>query len=205
MRYLPYCAVIALTSLSSGIAAAEDTLKGTYSFVGTQVCLSSPAGFKRDINGNFTIPVGETNVSQTTTEGEIVYNGDGTGKATQTFVTTVPPPNPYGAAISAGTISYSFTYAPESDRSYRMMLKPDSFQGRLDAGPNAGQQFSIDVGSRVLRVSDDRRHITFGIAKPYVEKITFSGSPEFPVPRICTAIGTQALADKSIATIGQSK
>lgn len=205
MRHLLFCAVIALTSLSSGVGAAEDTLKGTYSFVGSQVCLSSPAGFKRDINGNFTIPIGDTNVSLTTSEGEIVYNGDGTGKVTQTFVTTVPPPNPYGAAISAGTVSYSFTYTHESDRSYRMTLKPDSFQGRLDAGPNAGQQFSIDVGSRVLRVSDDRRQITFGIAKPYVEKITFSGSPEFPVPRICSSIGTQALADKSTATVGQSR
>ncbi|WP_139024750.1 hypothetical protein, partial [Bradyrhizobium sp. STM 3843] len=106
MRVALVCSAIVVVSTVTG-AAAADNLKGTYYLVGTQVCLVAPAGFKQDNNGNFTIPIGDTNLSQLTTEGRVIYRGDGTGEAQQNFVTIVPPPNPYGAAVSAGTISYS--------------------------------------------------------------------------------------------------
>lgn len=204
MRVAPFWSTIAIASIVSGAVAAADNLKGTYSLVGAQVCLVAPAGFKQDSKGNFTIPIGDTNLSQLTTEGRVIYHGDGTGEATQTFVTIVPPPNPFGAAVSAGTISYSFTYAPEGDHAYRMALKPGTFHGMLDAGPNAGQQFSIEGESRLFRVSDDRKKITVAIDKPYVQKITFSGSPT-PVPRVCTSISNQSLVDESVVTEGKSK
>ncbi len=203
MRTALFCSAIAVASTVAGVAAAADNLKGTYSLVGVQTCLVAPAGFKQDSNGNFTIPIGDTNLSQLTTEGQVIYHGDGTGEARQTFVTIVPPPNPYGAAISAGTISYSFTYAPEGEHAYRMALKPGTFQGMLTAGPNAGQQFSIEGESRLFRVSDDQKKITVAIDKPYVQKITFSGSPQ-PVPRVCTSISNQSLVDQS-ATVGTSR
>ena len=201
MRVALFWSTIALASTAAGTAAA---LKGTYSLVGAQVCLVAPAGFKQDSKGNFTIPIGDSNISQLTTEGRVVYHGDVTGEAKQTFVTIVPPPNPFGAAISAGTISYSFTYAPEGDRAYRMAVKPGTFQGMLDAGPNAGQQFSIEGESRLFRVSDDGKKITVAVDKPYVQKITFSGSPA-PVPRVCTSISNQVLLDVSVDTVGKSK
>lgn len=184
---------IAVTLLSAGVATADDNLKGTYSFVGLQMCLTAPGGFKEDSKGNSTIPIGETNFGLVTSQGQVVYNGDGTGKGTQTFVAVVPV-NPNGAAVSGGTASFEFTYARESDQVYRMTLKPGSYKGTLDAGPNAGQQFSVDTGSRLLRVSSDRKHVSLAIAKPYLEKITFSGSSE-PVPRVCTWIGNQSRAD----------
>ena len=85
-----------------------------------------------------------------------------------------------------------------------MAVKPGTFQGMLDAGPNAGQQFSIEGESRLFRVSDDGKKITVAIDKPYVQKITFSGSPT-PVPRICTSISNQSLIDESVDTVGKSK
>ena len=194
---------IVIASIAAGAAAAADNLKGTYSLVGAQVCLVSPAGFKQDSNGNFTIPIGETNLSQLTTEGQVVYHGDGTGEANQTFVTIVPPPNPWGAAVSAGTVSYSFTYTPEGDHAYRMAVKPGTFQGMLNAGPNAGKQFSIEGESRLFRVSDDGKKITVAIDKPFIQKITFAGDSQ-PVQRICTSISNQSLVDQSI-TVGKSK
>ena len=203
MRVAPFWSTIAVASIAAGAAAAADNLKGTYSLVGAQVCLVSPAGFKQDSKGNFTIPLGDTNLSHLTTEGRVIYHGDGTGEARQTFVTIVPPPNPFGAAVSAGTVSYSFTYAPEGEHAYRMTAKPGTFQGTLDAGPNAGQQFSIEGESRLFRVSDDRKKITVAIDKPYVQKITFSGSPT-PIPRVCTSISNQSLLDESV-TVGKSK
>jgi hypothetical protein len=203
MRVAPFWSTIAVASIAAGAAAAADNLKGTYSLVGAQVCLVAPAGFKQDSKGNFTIPIGDTNLSQLTTEGLVIYHGDGTGEARQTFVTIVPPPNPFGAAVSAGTVSYSFTYAPEGDHAYRMAVKPGTFEGMLNAGPNAGQQFSIEGESRLFRVSDDGKKITVAIDKPYVQKITFSGSA--PVPRVCTSISNQSLLDESVVTVGKSR
>lgn len=195
MRRALFWSIIAITSISAGVAAADDKLKGTYSFVGTQVCLSAPEGFKADSKGNLTIPIGDPSVSVLSSEGLVTYNGDGTGKGTGTFVTTVPPPNPFGAAITAGRVSYSFTYTPVSNHESRVTFTPGTYQGTLDAGPSAGQQFAIDVGSRLLRISSDRKRITTGIATPYVEKITFSGSPQKPVPRVCSWAGSQSLLD----------
>lgn len=199
MRVALFWSTIAIASTAAGAAtAAEGPLKGTYSLLGTQVCLVAPAGFKQDSNGNYTIPIGDTNLSQLTTEGRITYHGDGTGEAKQSFVTIVPPPNPYGAAVSAGTISYSFTYTPEGEHAYRMALKPGSFQGMLNAGPNAGKQFAIEGDSRLFRVSDDGKKIAVATDKPYLQKITFEGSTQ-PVQRVCTSISVQSLLDESVA------
>jgi hypothetical protein len=204
MRVALFCSTVALASISAGAASAADNLRGTYYLVGTQLCLvASAGGFKQDRNGNFTIPIGETNHSQLTTEGRVIYHGDGTGEARQNFVTIVPPPNPNGAAVSAGTISYSFTYTPEGDHEYRMAIKPGSFQGVLNAGPNAGQQFSIQGDSRLFRVSDDGKRIAAAIDKPFVQKISFSGSPQ-PVERVCTAISNQSMMNDTTVTEGRS-
>ncbi len=203
MRVALFWSTIAVASTAAVAAAAAENLKGTYALVGAQTCLVAPAGFKQDSKGNFTIPIGDTNLSQLTTEGQVIYHGDGTGEARQTFVTIVPPPNPYGAAVSAGTISYSFTYTPEGEHAYRMAVKPGTFEGLLTAGPNAGQQFSIEGDSRLFRVSDDGKKITGAIDKPYVQKITYSGSSQ-PVQRVCTSIGTQSLIDESV-TIGKGR
>jgi hypothetical protein len=202
MRVSLFWSTIVIASTAAGTATA-DNLKGTYSLVGVQTCLVAPAGFKQDSNGNFTIPIGETNLSQLTTEGQVIYNGDGTGEARQTFVTIVPPPNPYGAAVSAGTVSYSFTYTPEGDHTYRMAVKPGTFQGMLNAGPNAGKQFSIEGESRLFRASDDGKKITVAIDKPYVQKITVSGDSQ-PVQRVCTSISNQAMMNESV-TVGKSR
>jgi len=203
MRVVSFWSTIAVASIAAGPAAAADNLKGTYSFVGTQTCLVAPGGFKQDSKGNFTIPIGATNLSLLTTEGLIIYNGDGTAEARHTFVTIVPAPSQHGEAVSGGTISYAFTYAPEGEHTYRMALKPGTFQGMLNAGPNAGQEFSIESDSRLFRVSDDRKKITVAIDKPYVQKITFSGSPT-PVPRVCTSISNQSLINESV-TVGKAK
>jgi hypothetical protein len=204
MRIALLCSTILAASSAAGLAAGADNIKGTYALAGVQVCLVAPAGFKQDSRGNFTIPIGETNLSQLTTEGRVIYNGDGTGEARQTFVTIVPPPKPYGAAVSAGTMSYDFTYVPEGDHEYRMTLKPGTFEGVLNAGPNAGQQFSIEGDSRLFRASDDLKKITVAIDKPYIQKISFSGMSE-PVQRVCTSISNQTLVDDNVVKEAKSR
>jgi hypothetical protein len=204
MRVVLFWPTIAVASIAAGAAAAADNLKGTYSLVGTQTCLVAPAGFKQDSKGNFTIPIGATNLSLLTAEGLVIYHGDGTAEARLTFVTIVPAPSQHGEAVSAGTISYSFTYAAEGEHAYRMTPKPGTFQGMLNAGPNAGQQFSIEGESRLFRVSDDGKKITAAIDKPYVQKISFSGSPD-PVQRVCTSISNQSLLNESVDSVGKSR
>jgi hypothetical protein len=191
-------AIVAASNVPGPASAAADNIKGTYYLVGTQVCLVAPGGFNKDATGSLTIPVGDTNYSQLTTEGLVIYRGDGTGELKQTFVTIVPPPNPGGASVHAGTISYSFTYAREGDRAYRMKITPGTFKGVLNAGPNAGQQFSIEGDSRLFRVSDDGKRIASTIDKPFLQKITFSGLPE-PVSRVCTAITNQSMINQAVA------
>jgi hypothetical protein len=212
MRVALFWSTIVVVSTAAGAAVAADSLKGTYSLVGVQTCLTSPAGFKQDSKGNLTIPIGNTNASQLTQEGQVIYHGDGTGEVRLTFVTIVPPhakPNEAavssdGSSVAAGTVEYSFTYAPEGEHTYRMAIKPGTHQGMLDAGPWAGQQFSIEGESRLIRVSDDRKKISAAIDKPYLQKITFSGSPQ-PFPRVCTSIFSQSLVDESAVTVGQSR
>lgn len=200
MRVAILCVAFGATlSAVAPASAAENNLKGTYYLVGTQVCLVAPAGFKQDSKGNYTIPIGETNYSQLTTEGLVIYRGDGTGEAKQTFVTIVPPPNAYGTAVSAGTISYSFTYKREGEHSYRMAVTPGSFQGLLNAGPNAGQKFSIEGDSRLFRVSEDGSRLAAAIDKPYLQKISFEGWSE-PVSRVCTAISHQSRISEKFVT-----
>ena len=200
MRDAVFCvAFVATLSAVAPAYAAENNLKGTYHLVGTQVCLVAPAGFKQDSKGNDTIPIGETNYSQLTTEGLVIYRGDGTGEAKQTFVTIVPPPNAYGTAVSAGTISYSFTYTREGAHGYRMAVTPGTFQGLLNAGPNAGQKFSIEGDSRLFRVSEDGSRLAAAIDKPFLQKISFEGWSQ-PVSRVCTAISHQSRISENLAS-----
>jgi len=193
MRYAQFWSVIAVASISTGVAAAEDNLKGTYAFTGTQVCLTAPAGFKEDSKGNLAIPNGDSTVQMVSFAGQIIYNGDGTGKVTGRFVTTVAPPAP--AAIGAGTYSYSFTHTPVSNHSVRATMTSGTYQGAIESGPAAGQQFTIDVYSNVYQVSSDGKRLSTAVEKPFLQKITLSGSPQNPVPRICSLSGSQLLLD----------
>jgi len=194
MRNALLCSILAATSIWTGVAAAEDTLKGTYAFASTLVCLVAPDGFRNDSKGNLSIPIGITTQSTTNSQGQFVYNGDGTGTTTGTFITTAARPGP-GAGVSAGTYTFSFTYAPGSSGAYDMTITPATYKGAINVGPAAGQQFTIDVGSITIQVSSDRKQIAFGIATPYIEKLTYSGSPQNPVARVCSVSGGQFRSD----------
>lgn len=194
MRPSPLCLIVAATTIWTGVAAAEDSLKGTYSFVGTLACLVAPDGFKNDSTGNPVIPNGASSFNVNNAAGQITYNGNGTGKAAGRSFTTTAPPAP-GSAASAGPFSYSFTYAPSSNGAYMLTFDPGTYKGAFDFGPIAGQQFTIDVGYRAIQVSNDQKQITSWAPKPYVEKITYSGSPQNPISRICSWSGTQIRID----------
>jgi hypothetical protein len=200
MRRALLWSVFAVTLAPTGTAVAAEQLKGTYAFVGTQICLTAPSGFANDGKGNPTIANGNDSfMTANNAQGLVTYNGDGTGKGTGTFV-SANPPSPDSrtaakAAMSAGTFSYSFDYIPISDNSFSVTYVPGTYRGTFSYGPSAGQQFSIDTANRTLLVSTDRKYISNANTTPYVEHITFSGSAQNSLARSCFWAGTQLRMD----------
>ena len=61
MRYnykIAMVLIFANMSISTGVAFADDKLKGPYAVAGTQMCLTAPSGFANDSKGNLTIANG---------------------------------------------------------------------------------------------------------------------------------------------------
>jgi hypothetical protein len=201
MRYDYKIAMIlffAITSSSTGVAFADDKLKGPYAVAGTQMCLTAPSGFVNDSKGNPTIANGNDSLATVNNfQGRFSFNGDGTGSVTGTFVTIVPLPPDSRAALkataSAGTFSYSFTHTPVANNSFNSTLKPGTYQGMINYGPRAGQQFTVDPINRVYQVANDQRSGTVATTTPDVEHITFSDHTS--QARICFVSGSLVRLD----------
>jgi hypothetical protein len=123
MRCALLWSIFAITSISTGVAFADDKLKGSYGVVGTQMCLTAPSGFANDTKGNPTSPNGNNSFETANNfQGRFIFNGDGTGSVSGTFVSILPPPpdtrTGLKAAISAGTFSYAFTHTPVANNSF---------------------------------------------------------------------------------------
>jgi hypothetical protein len=200
MRYDYKIALIFATmSISTGLALADDKLKGHYAVAGTQMCLMAPSGFSNDSKGNPTIANGNDSFASTNNfQGRFTFNGDGTGSASGTFV-TIPPPAPESrnlkAAVGAGTFSYSFTHTPVANNSFSATMTPGTYQGMINSGPRAGQQFTIDSYHRVFQVSNDQTHGTVATTTPDVEHITFSDASHTTQARICHVSGSLVRLD----------
>jgi hypothetical protein len=191
--------IFANMSISTGLAFADDKLKGTYAVVGTQMCLIAPSGFANDSKGNPTIPNGtDSFASANNFQGRFIFNGDGTGRVSGTFV-TIPPPAPDSrnlkAAVGAGTFSYSFTLTPVENNSFKSTLTPGTYGGMINSGPRAGQQFTIDSVHRVFQVSNDQTHGTVATTTPAVENITYSDASHTTQARICYVSGSLVRLD----------
>ena len=83
MRYnykIAMVLIFAIMSIATGVAFADDKLKGPYAVTGTQMCLTAPSGFANDSKGNPTIANGNDSVASANNfEGRYTFNGDGTG------------------------------------------------------------------------------------------------------------------------------
>ena len=115
-------------SISTGVAFADDKLKGTYAVAGTQACLAAPSGFANDSKGNPAIANGNDSfVSVSSFQTRFTFNGDETGTASGTYV-GMPPPPPAKAAVGAGTFSYSFTHNPVANNSFTTIPTPGTLR-----------------------------------------------------------------------------
>jgi hypothetical protein len=102
-------------------------LRGNYAVTGTAIC--------NQLNGAVSV------VTTLTTSGTYTFNGDGTGSATETALTSVQ-----GAIGSTGSNNHTFTfkYAVNGEGRFTLTTDPGSFTGTIVSGPNAGLTFSVD-------------------------------------------------------------
>jgi hypothetical protein len=100
---------------------------GKYGVTGTAIC--------NQLKGTV------STVGTLTTSGTYTFNGDGTGSATETAVTSVQ-----GAIGSTGSNNHTFTfrYTVNGDGSFTLTTDPGSLTGTIVSGPNAGLTFSVD-------------------------------------------------------------
>ncbi len=183
-------------SISTGVAFADDKLKGTYAVAGTQACLAAPSGFADDSKGNPAIANGnDSSVSSNGFQTRFTFNGDETGTASGTFV-GMPPPPPAKAAVGAGTFSFSFTHTAVANNSFTLAVTPGTYKGAVNYGPAAGLQFTIDTYHRVFHFSNDQKYGTMTITTPEVEHVMWSeGSQTKSLARICYTAGSVARLD----------
>jgi hypothetical protein len=203
MRYnykIAMVLIFAIMSIATGVAFADDKLKGHYAVAGTQICLTAPSGFANDSKGNPTIANGNDSFAYAGNfQGRFTFNGDGTGSVSGTFVTILPPPPDSRPALkataSAGTFAYSFTYTPVTNNSFNLTMTPGTYQGMINSGPRAGQQVTIDSGHRELQVSNDQKYGTVATTTPDAEHITFSDASHTTQARICFVSGSLVRLD----------
>jgi hypothetical protein len=183
-------------SISTGVAFADDKLKGTYVVAGTQACLAAPSGFQADSKGNPAIALGnDSSVSVSSFQTRFSFNGDETGTASGTYV-GMPAPPPAKAAVGAGTFSYSFTHTPVANNSFTLAVTPRTYEGAFNYGPAAGLQFTIDTYHRVFHLSNDQKYGTMSIATPEVEHVIWwEGDQTKSIARICYTAGSVARLD----------
>ena len=76
-----------------------------------------------------------------TTAGIYTFNGNGTGSATETALTSAQ-----GSIGSTGTNNHTFTfkYTVKADGSFTLTTDSGSLTGTITSGPNAGLTFSVD-------------------------------------------------------------
>jgi len=183
-------------SISTGVAFADDKLKGTYAVAGTQACLAAPSGFADDSKGNPAIANGnDSSVSVGSFQTRFTFNGDETGTASGTFV-VMPPPPPAKGAVGAGTFSFSFTHTAVANNSFTLAVTPRTYEGSVNYGPAAGLQFTIDTYHRVFHLSNDQKYGTMTITTPEVEHVIWwEGSQTKSLARICYTAGSVARLD----------
>jgi hypothetical protein len=195
--------VIGLAGAGGAEAASPKKLKGEYAFTGTFGCLFAPgsdpgpgnptpgtalpnSGFNAKLQPLVNATAFSTHASS---EGVVVFNGDGTGKYTVTNVslTNRPTPGPTGypsfpASASSNTGSASFTYTINADDTFDVQLA-GPHTGTFLAGPRTGQTFSVDVAPLTGLISKNGDALTLASVTPQVETIAFSDGDVWP--RIC--------------------
>ena len=185
MRRATFFSIAAIFLAWPGLACADDDdsgPRGTYFAVGSQACLYGNEGFdvsNQPNDGNIYSNSGNSHAIT-------IYNGDGTGTTSGTFISITVPPTPnFRPSASNGTFQFSFTHSSVSNNSFTSALVPGSYMGTISSGPRAGQTFTVDRVDRTHLITNNGKTITAADVIAAVENITYSGAPFGPFQRIC--------------------
>jgi hypothetical protein len=194
---------IGLVSWGTAEAVSPKKLKGEYASVGTFSCLYAPGSDpgpgnptpgvalpNSGFNANQQPLVNATTFTATgSTEGVVVFNGDGTGTYKNTVVshTIRPTPGPTGypsfpTSVSSNTGVGSFTYTINADDTFDVQLV-GLHTGTFLSGPRTGQTFTVDIPPRSGLISKNGDTLTLASVVPQVETFTYSNGDVWP--RIC--------------------
>ncbi len=169
MQHLLKLSVSAVVTIYAGSAPA-DSLKGTYGFTGSDVCLVASGGFDASLRA-----LGTTFSFSGSSEGFQTFNGNGTGTRTITTTSiTVPPTVGFLPAASSSESTASFTYTVGDD-TFTTQNVPGTDKGTVLTGPRKGQTFTLEsVPKGTGLISANGHALTSSILIPGVEIITYS-------------------------------
>jgi hypothetical protein len=157
-----------VTVYSAG--AIADSLKGTYAYTDSETCLVASSGFNAIFQA-----LGTTYSVSSVQQGVVTINDKGTGTATQSNATIVPPPTVGflpGASSSQSSASVIYTVTGDT---FTAQIVPGTDVGKVLTGPRAGQTFNIEgTPNRTGLISADRRTLVSAILTPAVETLTYS-------------------------------
>lgn len=162
----------------SAVAASKNP-NGTFGGVGVFSCVTAPDGFDQTTLQ----PTNPANTSLSTGNSLAVFTFKKSGTGTLS-VNNVTVSNGGGSSSDAKNVP--FTYKSNSHGGLTLTAGNSTFTGTIDAGPRAGQTFSIDNWTVDAYIAQGNKAIVTATVIPVVENITFSnnGSP-LTLPRIC--------------------
>jgi hypothetical protein len=187
---LARCMVASVLLAAAGHAGAEDDskenadhnkkLKGDYAFVAMHSCINSPSGFGPP---PLLTALGATTASQTTSQGVITFNGDGTGTIIGRNAATNSTPNTVNP-LTQTVFKCALTYQLSGDGAYASEYSCDG-QVTLGVGSRIGLTYTT---SSVLSAGYlTGKLLVTGNTDLAVESSTYNG---VITPRICHRVST---------------
>jgi hypothetical protein len=163
--------VILAFLLFSAAAVQAASPKGTYGGSGGLACLVAPGGFNANLQPLDPAVSWSTSNSHTNIfvlEG----GGHGTLQSFETFVTPPPTPGfPPSASSSHGTGTVTYTIDKKNSA---ILLTISDLKGTVDAGPRAGQTFTVDSFGVAGFFSKTGKFVELSTETPTVETVTYS-------------------------------
>jgi hypothetical protein len=181
-RTLPLIALAFAAALpfASAAQSPDSRLLGRYEVVGSNTCLTSPAGFNAN---NQPIDAAAAFFSGASVSGIVTFHGNGTASFQQTSVTitNTPPSQSFPPSGSSSTLTGNESYLVGPNN--QVKTRAANVAGTVLTGPRTGQTFTIDLVRLAGTLSADNRTLVLATTEPDVETVTFSDGTVNP--RIC--------------------
>ena len=187
MKQLGLGLVVAL-ALPFPALADSSHLSGDYVWTYSDTCLVSPSGFSAPpgLAPGGASALGQTYSSSGANTGIEHFNSDGTGfvKGGGISVNLGSPPLPAGSGPPT-SFSFQFTYVFNSDDTFTMTTKPNTFFGYASTDSTGPIVATLNGMQWVGKVSQNAKSHTLTTVTPFVQTVTIIGPPSFVIYQMC--------------------